>query len=257
MAEQPQKRSDWSEAYVDNLPDSAFLYVEARGSKDATGKTMPRACRHFPYRDKDGAIDWPHLERAASRIPVSAVPGLTPAKKAALLEQANKLLEEGPEEEEGEKEDGFLSRCAVTLRETPPRKLALAGGLLIVILVALYFGIKKSGITGKGPKAPASVLAQKFTRIDTKPPYKIVELTFSEWQKLGPDSAGRYKDPETKEYTIVEPITCASCRKMIPVVQYPADVLALTGDARLDKQMQLRNEYKCPLCQKPAYPPEN
>jgi hypothetical protein len=62
----------WSVAFINNLPDSAFLYVEA-GEKDAEGKTTPRSKRHFPYKDADGSVDLPHLRNAlrVSRSPVS------------------------------------------------------------------------------------------------------------------------------------------------------------------------------------------
>jgi hypothetical protein len=63
----------WSVAFINNLPDSAFLYVEA-GEKDAEGKTTPRSKRHFPYKDADGSVDLPHLRNALARIPQSSLP---------------------------------------------------------------------------------------------------------------------------------------------------------------------------------------
>lgn len=50
-----------------NLPDSAFLYVEP-GSKDKEGKTEPRSKRHLPYKTADGSIDLPRLRNALSRL---------------------------------------------------------------------------------------------------------------------------------------------------------------------------------------------
>ena len=64
----------WDTAYVNNLPDSAFLYVEPGGDKDSEGKTVPRSLRHFPYKDDSGAVDLPHLRNALSRIPQSSLP---------------------------------------------------------------------------------------------------------------------------------------------------------------------------------------
>jgi HK97 family phage prohead protease len=34
-----------------DLPDSAFAYIESGGSKDKDGKTVPRSLRHFPVHD--------------------------------------------------------------------------------------------------------------------------------------------------------------------------------------------------------------
>lgn len=38
-------------AEINNLPDSAFAYIEPGGSKDSSGKTTPRSLRHFPIHD--------------------------------------------------------------------------------------------------------------------------------------------------------------------------------------------------------------
>lgn len=64
----------WTAAYINGLPDSAFLYIEPGGEKDDEGKTTPRSLRHFPYKDADGNIDLPHLRNALSRIPQSSLP---------------------------------------------------------------------------------------------------------------------------------------------------------------------------------------
>jgi hypothetical protein len=45
-----------------DLPDSAFAYIEDGGSKDADGKTTPRSKRHFPVHDKA------HAENALARL---------------------------------------------------------------------------------------------------------------------------------------------------------------------------------------------
>lgn len=51
-----------------NLPDSAFLYVEDGGKKDDEGKTVPRSLRHLPYKTASGAIDAARLRNALSRL---------------------------------------------------------------------------------------------------------------------------------------------------------------------------------------------
>lgn len=67
-------KAEWSTAYVNDLPDSAFLYVEPGGEKDEDGKTKPRSLRHFPVKDKDGKVDHAHVANALARIPQSNVP---------------------------------------------------------------------------------------------------------------------------------------------------------------------------------------
>lgn len=64
----------WTRAYINDLPDSAFLYVESGGKKDDEDKTKPRSLRHFPYKDSTGKIDLIHLKNALSRIPQSKLP---------------------------------------------------------------------------------------------------------------------------------------------------------------------------------------
>lgn len=88
------EKAKWTRAYINDLPDSAFLYIEPGGEKDEEGKTKPRSLRHFPYKDKNGKIDLPHLRNAISRIPQSNLPDSVKeklqAKARRLLEQAKK-----------------------------------------------------------------------------------------------------------------------------------------------------------------------
>lgn len=86
-----QQRAQWTAAYMDDLPDSSFLYIEDGGSKDSDGKTTPRSLRHFPYKDADGKVDLPHLRNALSRIPQSNLPAEV---KAKLTKKAERLLAE-------------------------------------------------------------------------------------------------------------------------------------------------------------------
>ena len=48
-----------------DLPDSAFAYIEPGGTKDQTGRTTPRSKRHFPIHDEA------HVRNALSRAPQS------------------------------------------------------------------------------------------------------------------------------------------------------------------------------------------
>jgi HK97 family phage prohead protease len=44
-------RAQMKAASINDLPDSAFAYIEPGGSKDEQGKTTPRSKRHFPIHD--------------------------------------------------------------------------------------------------------------------------------------------------------------------------------------------------------------
>jgi phage head maturation protease len=52
-------------AAINDLPDDVFGYIESGGTKDASGKTVPRDKRHFPLHDKA------HVQNALSRAPQS------------------------------------------------------------------------------------------------------------------------------------------------------------------------------------------
>jgi len=95
--EEIQDKAVWTTAYVNDLPDSAFLYVEA-GEKDGEGKTKPRSKRHFPYKDAGGKVDLPHLRNAIARIPQSNAPGLSADKKRSLQEKARRILADAQKE---------------------------------------------------------------------------------------------------------------------------------------------------------------
>jgi hypothetical protein len=84
-----QEKAVWSTATANDLPDSAFLYIEPGGSKDADGRTTPRTLRHFPYKNASGSIDLAHLRNALARIPQSSI---SSSLKRQLTARAKKLL---------------------------------------------------------------------------------------------------------------------------------------------------------------------
>ena len=88
------EKEQWSQAYVNDLADSAFLHIEPGGKKDGGDKTTPRSLRHFPVRDADGELDIPHLRNAISRIPQSRIPGLSDDDLRQLQDRARQLLAE-------------------------------------------------------------------------------------------------------------------------------------------------------------------
>jgi len=73
----------WTAAFMNDLPDSSFLYIESGGEKDESGKTKPRSLRHFPYKDAGGKTDLPHLRNALARIPQSSLPADVKERVAA------------------------------------------------------------------------------------------------------------------------------------------------------------------------------
>jgi phage I-like protein len=81
--------AEWSTAFINDLPDSSFLYIEPGGSKDSEGKTTPRSLRHFPVKDASGKVDLPHVRNAIARAPQSSLPD---AVKTRVQNAARRLL---------------------------------------------------------------------------------------------------------------------------------------------------------------------
>ena len=79
-------RDVWSTAYVNDLPDSAFLYIAPGGTK--TGGKTDGAHRYFPVKDADGKPDAAHIKNAMSRIPTANIP---PAARMAAMATAKKM----------------------------------------------------------------------------------------------------------------------------------------------------------------------
>jgi HK97 family phage prohead protease len=59
------ERAEMTSASINDLPDSAFAYIEPGGKKDSSGKTVPRSLRHFPIHDAA------HVRNALARAPQS------------------------------------------------------------------------------------------------------------------------------------------------------------------------------------------
>jgi hypothetical protein len=59
----------WTRAYMNRLPDSAFLWVGPGGEKDEQNRTHPLHLRSLPYKDQSGKVDLPHLRNAIARLP--------------------------------------------------------------------------------------------------------------------------------------------------------------------------------------------
>lgn len=71
-----------------NLPDSAFAYIESGGKKDAEGKTVPRSKRHLPYKTADGKIDLAHVRNALARLAGTQIPDSVKPNIRAKLQRA-------------------------------------------------------------------------------------------------------------------------------------------------------------------------
>lgn len=98
------EKAVWSTAYVNDLPDSSFAYIEPGGKKDEEGKTAPRSLRHLPYKDKDGKPDPAHVRNALARLPQTKISDAAKAEaRKKLVAAAKELGIEVSDEKEAKK----------------------------------------------------------------------------------------------------------------------------------------------------------
>jgi HK97 family phage prohead protease len=79
--------AEWSTAYVNDLPDSAFLlvYTDAKGQKQ----------RMFPVKDASGKPDADHVRNALARIPQAST--LTASQRVEAMAKAKKMAAAHPD----------------------------------------------------------------------------------------------------------------------------------------------------------------
>lgn len=99
IEEEEQNYAEWTTAFINDLPDSAFLYIAPDGEKGDDGRTTPRSLRYFPYRDAAGKVDLPHLRNAIAQAPKAS---LSPDIIAKVQAQGRKILEGEREEDMAE-----------------------------------------------------------------------------------------------------------------------------------------------------------
>ena len=123
------------------------------------------------------------------------------------------------------------------------KRVIAAAALIIVIVVAGVF-IAKRMIGARRPPEWARQLTVE--RIDNKT-LETVTLTLGEWERLGYNEAGLYKNPNTGKYTMTIPMVCPSCHAKIP--SFPRFT---AGKRASEEEVQAREaairEFKCPKC---------
>lgn len=119
-----------STASQNDLPDSAFAFIESGGKKDADGKTTPRSLRHFPVHDKAHASNAlarlsssPFGDKAKSKVHAAAKKfgiDVSDAAKGAVAEGATTV------QDDQQGDDGQIAKAvadAVTKATEPLKEL--------------------------------------------------------------------------------------------------------------------------------------
>ena len=100
-ARQETNKAEWSTAYVNDLADSAFLYIGPDGEKDDDGKTVPRTLRKLPYKNHTGQVDLAHLRNALARLSQTDIPK---DEQNQIRERAQRILAEENERQQTTKQ---------------------------------------------------------------------------------------------------------------------------------------------------------
>ena len=95
-------RAAMSSAAINDLPDSAFAYIEPGGTKDASGKTTPRSKRHFPVHDVA------HARNALARLSTSPFGARARAKVIAACHKFG--IDVSSESKAAQRDPGFELR---------------------------------------------------------------------------------------------------------------------------------------------------
>ena len=83
-------RSPMTAADINDLPDSAFAYIEPGGKKDSGGKTVPRSLRHYPIHDAPRVRN--ALARAAAAIQAGGAAAAIAKKAMPAIKAAAKKM---------------------------------------------------------------------------------------------------------------------------------------------------------------------
>ncbi len=166
-------KAEWSTAFVNALPDSAFAVIKPGGTKDDEGKTIPRSNRMLPYKDDAGKVDLPHLRNSLSRV-AQANTDLTDAQRASAKAKLSaaasgalaKALEDvGESVAKAMGESGFLGELEVEAIGLDDRGVVIrAGGPTGVLFVAKDDGsgaYTTGDLASGGTKAPQQGLPRR------------------------------------------------------------------------------------------------
>ena len=133
------------------------------------------------------------------------------------------------------------------------KKVAIGVVLVIVIAGAAMSIMKRSG--GGTAKPPDWVLEQEIEKID-KESGELITKQLGEWQDIGHNDKGLYKNPNTKKFTMTSPMVCTSCGEKIA----PPDMPVMSGDTPegpdlegMAERERIIQEHVCPKCNEKAF----
>jgi HK97 family phage prohead protease len=92
-------------ADINDLPDSAFAYIAPGGTKDGSGRTIPRSNRYLPIPDKA------HVQNALARLPQTDIPAAAKASALTKIKAAAAKFGVEVSDDSGSSGNGGSSRA--------------------------------------------------------------------------------------------------------------------------------------------------
>lgn len=133
-----------------------------------------------------------------------------------------------------------------------PKKIMVGLVLIVIIVGAVFLAIRRSG---SGPDNPPDwYLDQPVEKMDSES-LEVITKTRGEWERLGRQADGKFKNPNTGAYTMVAPMTCASCGEKIPGAAVPPPPRNPTMEEEMAYRRTLEDamrDHRCPKCGQPA-----
>jgi len=125
--------------------------------------------------------------------------------------------------------------------------------VLLLIIVATAGMVLRTVLGNGGPTPPGDIMDLEVEKIDQST-LMLMTKTLGEWENLG-ERNGKYKNPETKEYTMMTPIICRACGEKIPAPEFPeiarskaAKKRGPEGDRIAAIVNEITRNYTCPRC---------
>src|ERR1019366_7807151 len=171
MATARSVKAEMSSADTNDLPDSDFAYIEPGGTKDSSGKTVPRSLRHFPINDAA------HVRNALAQLAKSpfedkARPKVEAAAKKLGIGEPGKASEAAGDASAGA---SLLSDlyCLISAESTEPAQLSLLQQA--ASLISQWLGSEQGEIGSPGDEIddddgyPKAKHAGKTTALKAEP----------------------------------------------------------------------------------------
>jgi len=135
------------------------------------------------------------------------------------------------------------------MQQLTRKQIIIVLALILVIGASIGFTLKRQF---GGPEPPDETLAQLIEKIDAET-LRIVAKPLGDWQEW-PVRDGKYQNPDTGKFSLVDLMKCASCGEKIPAPEEPGKGLSAMESGITTADIEaVEAAYRCPKCGGPAF----